>query len=107
MVVIVSVPLLHARVVRIQIDSREAVSDSKAFGSVGAYERITGRVFFSVSVANPRNQKIVDLDKAVNVKRGEVEFSADFMALRRKIRVRAMGLCCLRCQTGAADASSA
>ncbi len=84
MVVIVSVPLLHARVVRIQIDSREAVSDSKAFGSVGAYERITGRVFFSVPVANPRNQKIVDLDKAVNVKRGEVEFSADFMALRPK-----------------------
>ena len=81
---ILAVPPLNARVVRIQIDSRQAVSDSKAFGNVGAYERITGRVFFSVAVTNPHNRGIVDLDKAVNLNHGEVEFSADFMALRPK-----------------------
>jgi Alpha/beta hydrolase domain len=81
---ILVVPPLNARVVRIQIDSRQAVSDSKTFGKVGAYERITGRVFFSVSVANPRNKGIVDLANAVNLNHGEVEFSADFMALRPK-----------------------
>ncbi len=79
-----AVPLLNARVIHIQIDSRKAVSDSKAFGNVGAYERVTGRVFFSVSIANPHNRGIVDLDKAVNLNHGEVEFSADFMALRPK-----------------------
>jgi hypothetical protein len=75
---------LNARVVRIQIDSRQAVSDSKTFGQIGAYERITGRVFFSVAVANPRNKGIVDLNNAVNLSHGEVEFSADFMVLRPK-----------------------
>lgn len=75
---------LDARVVHIQIDYRQPVSDSKAFGNAGAYERITGRVFFSVSVADPHNRGIVDLEKAVNLNHGEVEFSADFMALRPK-----------------------
>jgi hypothetical protein len=81
---ILAVAPLDARVIHVQIDSRQAVSDSKTFGKVGAYERITGRVFFSVAVANPHNRGIVDLDKAVNLDHGEVEFSADFMALRPK-----------------------
>ena len=81
---ILAVAPLNARVIHIQIDSRQAVSDSKTFGKVGAYERITGRVFFSVAVANPHNRRIVDLDKAVNLNHGEVEFSADFMAMRPK-----------------------
>ncbi len=75
---------LNARVVRIEIASRQEVSGGKSFGNSGPYERITGRVFFSVSVANPHNRGIVDLDKAVNLDHGTVEFSADFMALRPK-----------------------
>ncbi len=67
-----------------EIASRQDVLNGKAFGNVGAYERITGRVFFSVPVANPHNRGIVDLENAVNLKNGEVEFSADFMALRPK-----------------------
>ncbi len=81
---ILTVPLLHARVDRVEIASRQEVSSGKSFGSVGAYERITGRVFFSVPVANPHNRSIVDLDRAVNLNHGAVEFSADFMALRPK-----------------------
>ncbi len=68
---------LHARVVRVQVDSR-----SDTFH--GAYERITGRVYFSLPVANPHNQRIVDLANAVNLKDGEVEFSSDFIAVRPK-----------------------
>ncbi len=82
--VIFAVPLLSARVVRIEIASRQDVASGKAFGRVGLYERITGRVFFSVPVANPHNRGIVDLDNAVNLNHGEVGFSADFMALRPK-----------------------
>jgi hypothetical protein len=81
---ILTVSLLNARVVRVEIASRQDVSNGRTFGDVGAYERITGRVFFSVPVANPHNRSIVDLDKAVNLNHGAVEFSADFMALRPK-----------------------
>jgi hypothetical protein len=75
---------LDAKVVRVEIVSRNDVLNGKAFGDTGSYERIVGRVYFSVPVANPPNRRIVDLDKAVNLKNGEVEFSADFVALRPK-----------------------
>ncbi len=75
---------LHARVVRVEIASRTSVLDGKVFGDAGAYERITGRVYFSLPVANAHNLRIVDLGNAVNLKNGEVEFSADFVAVRPK-----------------------
>ena len=75
---------LEARVVRVEIASRQEVSNGRIFGGVGTYERLSGRVFFSVAVANPHNRGIVDLENAVNLKDGEVEFSADFMILRPK-----------------------
>src|SRR4051812_38533018 len=73
-----------ARVIRVEIASRTDVLNGAAFGTTGAYERLTGRVYFSVPVANPHNSRIVDLKNAVNLKHGEVEFSADFVALRPK-----------------------
>jgi hypothetical protein len=76
--------LIEARVLRIEITSREPVLNGKRIGEVGAYERITGRVYFSVTVANPHNRRIVDLENAVNLKDGEVEFSSDFIAIRPK-----------------------
>jgi Alpha/beta hydrolase domain len=80
---LISLPLC-ARVTRVEIASRADVADGKAFGSAGAYERITGRVYFSLPVKNLHNQRIVDLENAVNLKDGEVEFSADFIAVRPK-----------------------
>jgi hypothetical protein len=75
---------IHARVVRVEISSRVEVLGGKAFGDAGAYERITGRVYFSLAVANAHNRRIVDLSNAVNLKNGEVEFSSDFIAVRPK-----------------------
>lgn len=75
---------LHARVVRVKITSRSDVMNGKLFGDAGAYERITGRVHYAVAVDNPHNRRIVDLRNAVNLKNGEVEFSADFIAVRPK-----------------------
>src|ERR1041385_7400826 len=75
---------LEARVVRVEIASRQEVSNGRIFGGVGTYERLSGRVFFSVAAANPHNRGIVDLENAVNLKDGEVEFSADFIILRPK-----------------------
>src|SRR5215813_3729671 len=75
---------LSARVTRVEITSRNDVLDGKLFGDAGAYERIIGRAYFSVAIANPHNRRIVDLAHAVNLKDGEVEFSADFIAVRPK-----------------------
>jgi Alpha/beta hydrolase domain len=78
------VPYLSARVTRVEIASRADVLEAKSFGDRGPYERIIGRVYFAVPVANVHNQPIVDLNNAVNLLTGEVEFSADFVAVRPK-----------------------
>ncbi len=60
------------------------VLNGRSFGDAGAYERITGRVSFSVQIANHHNSRIVDLPNAVNLTNGQVEFSSDFIAVRPK-----------------------
>jgi hypothetical protein len=74
----------NARVTRVEITSRKDVLNGQLFGAAGAYERLTGRVYFSVAVANAHNRGIVDLANAVNLKNGEVEFSSDFIVIRAK-----------------------
>src|SRR5215467_13883377 len=74
----------QARVVRVEIASRTDIDNGKPFGTAGAYEKITGRVFFAVDPANPHNRQIVDLDKAPRNAQGEVEFSADLYLLKPK-----------------------
>src|ERR1700730_3548106 len=81
---LLTVAPLHARVLRVDVTSRTTVLNGKECGNAGSYERITGRVYFSLAVANARNQRIVDLRNAVNLKNGEVEFSSDFVAVRPK-----------------------
>ncbi len=78
------IPRLDARVVRVEVTSRQDVLGGRSFGAAGSYERITGKIYFSVAVADPHNQRIVDLANAVNLQNGEVAFSADFAAIRPK-----------------------
>ncbi len=85
------VPYLPARVTHVEIASRTDVLDAQPFGESGQDERITGRVYFAVSVANVQNQVIVDLANAVNLQNGEVEFSADFVAVRPKDATKGNG----------------
>jgi hypothetical protein len=75
---------LNARVLRVETANCTDVLGGKEFGNAGAYERITGRIYFSLALNNPHNQRIVDLGNAVNLKKGEVEFSADFIAVQPK-----------------------
>jgi len=74
----------YPRMIRVNVASRSDVLGGKVFGDAGSYERIAGRVYFSLPVNNPHNARIVDLKNAVNAKNGEVEFSADFTAVRPK-----------------------
>jgi Alpha/beta hydrolase domain len=82
--ILLSVLPMNARVLRVDITSRKTVLNGKAFGNSGPYERIVGRIYFSLPVANPHNQSIVDLRNAQNLRDGEVEVSADFTAVRPK-----------------------
>ncbi len=79
-----SVLSVQARVVRVETTTRIDVLGGKEFGNAGPYERITGRVYFALPVDNGHNRRIVDLGNAVNLNDGEVEFSADFIAVRPK-----------------------
>ena len=83
--------LAHARVTRVEVTSRTDVLGGKAFGGAGAYERITGRVYYSLKVDNWHNSAIVDLGNAVNLKNGEVEFSSDFILVRPKDAAKGNG----------------
>ena len=54
----------EARVVRVVIDTRETIAGGASFGAAGAYERITGRVFFAFDPANAHDRQIVDLSRS-------------------------------------------
>jgi len=84
MLVFVLAATAAARVDRVEIFSRADVQDGKPFGRTGAYEKITGRVYFKVNPANIHNRQIVDLDKAKRDALGMVEFSADLYLVKPK-----------------------
>ncbi|HKF50120.1 MAG TPA: alpha/beta hydrolase domain-containing protein [Terracidiphilus sp.] len=91
LVLLASISASYARVTRVEISSRADVLNGQSFGDTGPYERIAGRVYFSLPIANWHNQAIVDLANAVNLKDGEVEFSSDFIVYRPKDEKRGNG----------------
>ncbi len=66
-------PKAEARVTRVEILSRSDVLGGKPFGLSGSYEKLIGKVYFSVNPQNAHNITIVDLDKAERNGTGEVE----------------------------------
>jgi len=80
-----------ARVERVEILSRTDVLEGKAFDEAGAYEKVSGKVHFTVKPEAAPNQFIVDLDKAPRNAAGEVEFAADFYLLKPKEAARSNG----------------
>src|SRR5579863_9891335 len=66
----------HADVASIEITSRADIVNGKAWGTVGPYERIIGKVHFTVDPKNPRNKIITNLDKAPKNAQGLVEYTA-------------------------------
>lgn len=82
----------RAEVTRVEISSRQDVLGGKAFGNVGAYEKLSGKVYFAVDPNNPHNNTIADIDKAPRNSQGKVEFSADLFILRPKDSSRGNGV---------------
>src|ERR1700674_2775568 len=75
---------MRAEVTKVEITSKQDVLGGKSFGTVGAYEKLLGKVYFAVDPNNPRNKVIVDLDKAPKNAQGKVEFTADVFIIRPK-----------------------
>ncbi|HZQ90803.1 MAG TPA: alpha/beta hydrolase domain-containing protein [Terriglobales bacterium] len=80
-----------ARVQRVEITRREDVLGGKPWGNAGAYEKLVGRVYFSVKPENAHNRQIIDLPRADRNAAGEVEFSSDVYILRPKESSRGNG----------------
>jgi len=82
LVLAVCIASASAEVVRIEIGQRKPFAEGVGFGNSGAYESISGRLFYAVDPENPANGRIVDLDLAPRNEDGQVEFWADFFLLQ-------------------------
>ena len=80
----ISVLQLDAKVLRVEITSRQDVLGGQPFGNAGQYERIVGKIYYAAPVGNWHDTQVFDLKNAVNEKDGQVEFSADFIVIRPK-----------------------
>jgi hypothetical protein len=67
---------------RIEITDREIFAGGARFGTVGAYERITGIAHGEVDPADASNARIVDLEHAVRRPDGKVVYDTDVFILR-------------------------
>jgi hypothetical protein len=76
-------PAANARVTQIVIKTVESPTfGGKTFGTVGAYERISGQVVGEVDPNDRRNAVIVDVGLAPKNPNGTVSYSTDFQILR-------------------------
>jgi Alpha/beta hydrolase domain len=72
----------QARIVEIKVQSVRPFAEGQVFGTVGAYERVTGTAIGELTPADARNRVIVNLDRAAPNARGMVEYEVDFDLLR-------------------------
>jgi hypothetical protein len=70
-----------AGVVKLVIEKTLPYAEGKAFGEVGAYRRLIGKVHFAADPIAAANQQVVDLPLAPRNQAGLVEWSADFEIL--------------------------
>lgn len=80
-----------AAVTRFEVRERAPYENGRAFGRVGAYQRLAGKVFFELDPRTEANRRVIDLDLAPRNGRGRVEFSADWEVLAPADLSRANG----------------
>ncbi len=89
---LVATAAARAEVTRVEIASRADVLGGKPFGPAGSYEKLVGKVYFSVDPSHRRNKPIVDIDKAPRDAAGHVTFSADLYVLAPKDATKGNGV---------------
>jgi hypothetical protein len=81
----------RAELVRIDLASARDLLGGADFGEAGAYEKLSGRMYFAVDPRNAANRRITDIEHAPTNAAGRVEVSADFYLVRPKDPQRANG----------------
>ena len=71
-----------AKVLRVEVKSRQPVLDGKVYGQFGDYELVNGTIYFGFDPANPMNARIVDITLAPRNSAGLVEAWANFVVLK-------------------------
>jgi hypothetical protein len=83
----------HARVTHIVVDQTASPNfEGEMFGTVGAYEKIKGRIVGEVDPDQAENRLIQDISLAPRNVRGMVEYTADFLLLKPVEMERANGV---------------
>ncbi len=80
-----------AEVERIEVTARGPIAEGASFGFAGPYEKLVGRVHFSLEPGAPANAGITDLDNAPRDADGRVRFAADVHILKPVDPKRANG----------------
>lgn len=80
-----------ADVDRVEVLDRVPLAAGKAFGNVGPFERIRGRLYFTVEAQAVENQAVADIKLAPRDAQGRVHFTTDFVLLRAIDPARANG----------------
>src|SRR5436309_1019438 len=83
LIVLVAAPL-SAEVVRIEVQSRSDLAGGQPFGAAGPFEKISGKIFFTVDPTLPANRIVADIERAPRNAAGKVEFSSDFYLIKPK-----------------------
>jgi hypothetical protein len=76
-------PTPIAGITRVEIAHVESPTfEGRSFGTTGPYEKLVGKAFGQVDPNDPRNQVMVDLDRAPRNAQGMVEYTTDLWILR-------------------------
>ena len=78
-------------VTRLDIRLKRPLADGAAFGEIGPYEELKGRLHFAIDPAHPANQRITDVDRAPRGAGGRVEWSSEVSILLPVDRRRCSG----------------
>jgi hypothetical protein len=85
-------PITPARTPRLVLSITATSDFVGTYGSVGAYEQITGTVSGELDPTDETNTIIQDLDLAPTNQNGMVEFTSDFVLLKPKDMTKASGV---------------
>jgi len=78
-------------VTRFDLALRRPLAGGHAFGEVGPYEELKGRLSFAVDPTHAANERITDIGLAPRNRQGRVEFAADVSILLPVERARSSG----------------
>ena len=76
---------------RLDVAFRRPLANGAAFGDVGPYEELKGRLYFAIDPVHAANRRITDVELAPRNAAGRVEFAADVSILLPVDRARCSG----------------